>query len=99
MTVHNLRDLPFRTKTPASYTKSFDTALQEAVESNPEDREARMEKLVERPDAKLAHPTFDHLWPIFVAAGAAGKERGKRVWSLGEGGVAWGMFRWGDVQG
>lgn len=96
--MHNLRDLPFRTKTPSSYTKTFDAALREAVESAPEERELKMEKLTQRADAKLAHPTFDHLWPVFVAAGAAGQDPGKRVWSLGEAGIGWGMFKWGEVQ-
>lgn len=99
MTVHNLRDLPFTTKTPSSYTQTFDAALREAVESVPAEREAKMEKLLERADAKLAHPSFDHLWPVFVAAGAAGQDQGKRVWSLGEAGIAWGMFKWGEVHG
>lgn len=58
-----------------------------------------MAALVKRPDARLAHPTFDHFWPVVVACGVGAEERGERIWGMGEGGLGWGMFRWGDVSG
>lgn len=99
MSVHNLRDL-FRlpaNKQPPAYSVSFDKALRAAVESEIPGREERMLALVERPDARSAHPTFDHFWPVVVACGAGSEEKGERIWGMGEGSVGWAMFRWGDV--
>jgi aromatic ring-opening dioxygenase catalytic subunit (LigB family) len=99
MSVHNLRDLPVTpaTKQPTAYSVSFDEALQAAVESKPQGRKERMAALVERSDARLAHPTFEHFWPIIVACGAGAEEKGKRIWGMGEGGLGWAMFKWGEV--
>lgn len=99
MSVHNLRDLPFSpaTKKPSAYGVSFDEALREAVESEPQGREERMAALVKRPDARHAHPTLDHFWPVVVAGGAGAEEKGERTWGMGEGGLGWAMFRWGEV--
>lgn len=101
MSVHNLRDLPLTpaTKQPSAYSASFDKALQEAVESEITGREERMAALVKRSDARLAHPTLDHFWPVVVACGAGAEEKGERIWGMGEAGLGWGMFRWGDVSG
>lgn len=97
MSVHNLRDIPFSpaTKQPSAYTVSFDKALREAVESELDGREERMAALVKRPDARSAHPTFDHFWPVVVACGAGAEEKGTRIWGMSEGGMGWAMFRWG----
>lgn len=108
MAVHNLRDL-FRSADPTkpqSYAASFDEALREAVEGSgagtgdsPEvdvaTRENRMSNLLQRPDAKRAHPSWEHLWPVFIAAGAAGNQAGRRIWTKVEGSLSWGMFRFG----
>jgi 4,5-DOPA dioxygenase extradiol len=69
------------------YTESFDEALREAVESEREEREEEIVRLLKRKDARKAHPTFEHLLPIFIGAGAA--EDG--------GGFSWAMFRFGSV--
>lgn len=98
--MHNLRDMPFYIdQEPSAYTTSFDEALRAAVESRPEGREERMAALVKRPDARLAHPTLDHFWPAVVGCGAGEGEVGKMVWGMGEKGLGWGMFRWGEVSG
>ncbi|KAL9624689.1 MAG: hypothetical protein Q9160_001043 [Pyrenula sp. 1 TL-2023] len=101
MTVHNLR--AFRNnrefKGVYPFAESFDEALREAVEGGEpgEERNDRMVKLVERDDARQAHPTFDHLLPIHISVGAAGNDKGKRLWTLPEGSMAWGQFRFGEV--
>ncbi|KAL9131940.1 MAG: hypothetical protein Q9217_000220 [Psora testacea] len=79
MAVHNLRDLRFAVGNPKPmpYASSFDEALKEAVESEPEAREESMAKLLKRGDARQPHPTFEHILPIFVGAGAAGRTRGR----------------------
>lgn len=99
MAVHNLRDhftvgvhchvLP--------YTSSFDEALKVAVESRPAERQRKMAELVMRKDARQAHPTFDHLLPIYVGAGAAGEDEGKQLWTMKEGGLSWAQYRFGNV--
>ncbi|CAI7630813.1 unnamed protein product [Penicillium pancosmium] len=100
MSVHNLRDLRFTrggNAPPLPYAVSFDEALKEAVVSDPVERQGKMAKLLDRPDARQAHPSFDHLLPIHVGAGAAGDDLGKRLWTLPEGSMSWAQFRFGDV--
>ncbi|KAI0883803.1 LigB-domain-containing protein [Annulohypoxylon maeteangense] len=99
MSVHNLRDY-FVTQgdpNPLPYVPVFDEALKEAVESPPSERQTRMSQVAKRPDAKQAHPRFDHLMPLYVAAGVAGDDAGKRTWTLHEGSMGWGQYRFGKV--
>ncbi|KAI1144308.1 putative aromatic ring-opening dioxygenase LigB subunit [Hypoxylon sp. FL0543] len=99
MAVHNLRD--FRairgTDKTMPYTFSFDEALKEAATSNPEERQAKMLALMRRHDARKAHPTLEHVLPIYVTAGAAGSDRGERLWTLPEGSLSWAQYRFGEV--
>ena len=99
MGVHNLRD--FRSSRgdgkPQPYTVPFDEALKDAVTSPPTDRERAMAALLKRPDARQAHPTFEHLLPIYIGAGAAGEDWGKRLWTLKEGSLSWAQYRFGEV--
>ena len=99
MAVHNLRDMRFAMASPKPmpYTVSFDDALQAAVEGSAKAREERMAQLLKRPDARQAHPTFEHLLPIHVGAGAAGEDEGKRLWTLMDGSMSWAQYRFGDV--
>lgn len=109
MAVHNLRDLwsaMARSRQrgeavtrPLGYTSAFDEALREAVErSSGEERRKGMLGLLGRRDLRQAHPSLEHLLPIFVAAGAAGEDEvGKRLWTLGEGSMSWAQFRFGEV--
>ncbi|KAJ5698980.1 hypothetical protein N7462_000985 [Penicillium macrosclerotiorum] len=99
MAVHNLRDLRFSfgNSRPMPYTVSFDEALKEAVTKLPAEREKAMADLLKRPDARQAHPTFDHLLPIHIGAGAAGVDLGKRLWTLKEGSMSWAQYRFGDL--
>lgn len=99
MTVHNLRDMRFTwgDPTPLPYAVSFDNALKEAVEADPAARQQRMAAVKERPDARQAHPWMDHLMPVYVAAGAAGDDRGTQLWTLHEGSFAWAQYRFGQV--
>ena len=99
MAVHNLRDMRFTfgDPKPLPYASSFDEALMRAATAKPEDREEAMKDLLKRPDARQAHPTFDHLLPIHVGAGAAGDDVGQRLWTLPEGSMSWAQYRFGDV--
>jgi 4,5-DOPA dioxygenase extradiol len=99
MTVHNLRDMRFAwgKPEPLPYAVSFDNALKEAVEAEPAVRKERMAEILKRPDARQAHPWMDHLMPVYVAAGAAGEDRGKQTWTLHEASFAWAQYRFGEV--
>lgn len=99
MAVHNLRDMRFTfgSPQPLPYTASFDEALNEAVTTAPAEREKAVADLLNRPDARQAHPTFDHLLPIHIGAGAAGEDLGKRLWTLKEGSMSWAQFRFGEL--
>ncbi|KAI9888585.1 MAG: hypothetical protein M1814_006632 [Vezdaea aestivalis] len=94
--VHNLRDFDGNS-TGHSYAKTFDGALKSAMESSVDEREREMSKLLERSDTRKAHPTLEHLWPIYVGAGLAAREECKQIWTLVEGGLSWGMYKFGDV--
>ena len=61
---------------------AFDAWLTEAVTAP--DEQTRDKKLHEwrlAPSARDAHPREEHLLPLMVAAGAAGKDRGSRMFS------------------
>ncbi|KAK3671502.1 hypothetical protein LTR78_008601 [Recurvomyces mirabilis] len=102
MSVHSLRDMRkammLSARSPGAsllYATTFDEALKVAVEKPVQERQKAMAELLKRPDARQAHPTFDHLLPVFVAAGAAGDDEGRQTWTMAEGSMAWGQFRFG----
>ncbi|KAL2830301.1 Extradiol ring-cleavage dioxygenase, class III enzyme, subunit B [Aspergillus cavernicola] len=99
MAVHNLRDLRFTfgNPRPMPYTVSFDEALKDAVTTPPAERSQALADLLKRGDARQAHPTFDHLLPIHVGAGAAGDDLAKRLWTLKEGSMSWAQYRFGEL--
>lgn len=80
-----------------SYTVTFEKALTEATTAKPEERQAKMAALLKRSDIRDAHPTFDHVLPTYIAAGAAGSDIGKKLWDLPEGGINWAQYRFGTV--
>lgn len=99
MAVHNLRDMwkAMQQPAPMPYSVSFDAALKEAVEQKPENRQKAMAELLQRSDARRAHPSFEHLLPIHIGAGAAGSDSGKQLWTLPQGSMSWAQFRFGEV--
>lgn len=96
MSVHNLYDMGSSPE-PMPYSVSFDDALKDAVEAKVDERQEKMAQICRRPDAKQAHPWMDHLMPIHVAAGAAGDDAGKQLWTMKEGSFAWAQYRFGSV--
>ena len=80
-----------------SYAFSFDEALKEAATTKPEDRRAKMSALMKRSDARKAHPTLEHILPMYVAAGAAGSDVGERLWTFPEKSLSWAQYRFGGV--
>lgn len=99
MAVHNLRDLwtAMQKPGPMPYAVSFDAALKEAAEQKPETRQTAMAELLKRSDARRAHPSFEHLLPIHIGAGAAGDDQGKQLFTLAEGSMSWAQYRFGEV--
>ncbi|GAW14651.1 hypothetical protein ANO14919_040540 [Xylariales sp. No.14919] len=100
MAAHNLRDYRATrgaSMKPMPYAFSFDEALMEAVSTKPEDRRAAMSDLMKRGDARQAHPTLEHLLPIYVVSGAAGLDVGERLWTMPEGSLNWAQYRFGKV--
>ncbi|KAI1427143.1 Extradiol ring-cleavage dioxygenase, class III enzyme, subunit B [Xylaria sp. FL1777] len=99
MSVHNLRDMRFmpNSSQPLPYVVSFDEALKPAMEASPSERQARLADVAKRPDARQAHPHFDHLMPAYITAGAAGEDKGTRLWTHHDFSMGWSMFRFGDV--
>lgn len=100
MAVHNLRDLRFMFSDPRPlpYTQSFDQAMKEAVEKTPgHERDDAMVQLLRRPDARQAHPSFEHCLPIHIGVGAAGQDPGQQTWTYLEGSMSWAQFRFGTV--
>ena len=79
------------------YSFTFDEALKCASAAPPEDRKAKMVGLKNRGDFRQAHPTLEHIIPIYIAAGAAGSDLGERLWTFPEGSLNWAQYRFGDV--
>ena len=63
----------------------------------PEDRRAKMSALMRRTDARKAHPSLEHILPVYVAAGAAGSDAGEQLWTMPEKSLSWAQYRFGKV--
>jgi 4,5-DOPA dioxygenase extradiol len=81
-----------------SYAFSFDEALKEAATAKPEERLAKMSSLMRRSDARKAHPTLEHILPMYVGTGAAGSDLGEQLWTLPEKSLSWAQYRFGKVE-
>jgi aromatic ring-opening dioxygenase catalytic subunit (LigB family) len=76
MSFHNLRMFGPRAAAPS---EAFDAWLTEAVSAP--DRDQRLLEWAKAPSAREAHPREEHLIPLLVAAGAAGEDAGRRVFT------------------
>jgi aromatic ring-opening dioxygenase catalytic subunit (LigB family) len=82
LSYHNLRAFLSMDARADGAAARFDAWLAEAVEE--EDAAVRAETLAAwraAPAALECHPRSEHLMPLFVAAGAAGADRGRRTYS------------------
>ncbi|CAN9084513.1 unnamed protein product [Alternaria alternata] len=99
MAVHNLQD--YRKSRGSGknmpYSSTFDDALKNAVTSNPEERKENLLDLMKRSDGRQAHPTLDHILPMYVAAGAAGESSGEQLWTMPEVSLSWAQYRFGEL--
>lgn len=58
----------------------FDGWLTAAVAGEPAQRDRQLQNWEQAPAARIAHPREEHLLPLMVVAGAAGDDRGQRVY-------------------
>lgn len=81
MSFHNMRGYGDPNFTAPS--EAFDAWLTEAVEAPPEQRRAALRDWAKAPHAHQCHPPGheEHLLPLMVAAGAAGQDIGRKVYS------------------
>jgi aromatic ring-opening dioxygenase catalytic subunit (LigB family) len=81
MSFHNMRAYGNPQYGPVS--DAFDTWLTEAVESSPQARDTLLTSWEQAPGARQCHPprAEEHLIPLLIAAGAAGKDAGRKVFS------------------
>ena len=75
---------------------AFDAWLNEAAtRTDPAQRTEQLSKWLEAPSARNAHPREEHLLPLMVAAGAAGEDRGERLYADQITGIAVSAFGFG----
>lgn len=79
MSFHNMRGYGDPAFTPIA--ERFDGWLGETVAAEPAIRAQRLAAWSEAPAARLSHPREEHLLPLMVAAGAAGDDPGRIVFS------------------
>jgi aromatic ring-opening dioxygenase catalytic subunit (LigB family) len=83
---------------PAS--RAFDGWLRETlVGVDPTERDRRLINWTSAPYARAAHPQEDHLMPLMVAVGAAGGDKGTRVYTQDDfmGSVTMSSYRFGTA--
>jgi len=97
LSYHNMRMFYRQDDQHAEQARRFDTWLQNAVAlPSPEQRAAALSKWADNPDALAVHqPDHDHLVPVFVAAGAAGRDMGKVIFNGNFLGKPYSAFRFG----
>ena len=94
LTYHNMRG--FGQPGSMQLSEVFESYLNDAIShSNPEERIRRLIHWETAPGARLVHPREDHLIPLMVAAGAAGNDKGYRLFVDRIMNVAMGSYRFG----
>lgn len=82
MSYHNMRGFGTQDPRVAQTAKKFDDWLNAAVaDPDPENRNRQLAAWAMAPGALESHPRSEHLVPLFVAAGAAGQDRGRTDYS------------------
>lgn len=94
MSYHNLREFFSDRPEANDAAAAFDAWLASAVRDT-ERRDARLAAWRSAPGAEAAHPTAEHLEPLFVAAGAAGGDAGARIYADTINGKAVSAYRFG----
>ncbi len=80
----------------APESRRFDDWLTKVVESSDSHaRDAQLTDWANAPGGRACHPREEHLLPLMVAAGAAGPDRGRRVFAGDFLGLAYSCYQWG----
>ncbi|MFT3769749.1 MAG: class III extradiol ring-cleavage dioxygenase [Minicystis sp.] len=79
MSYHNMRGFRSPQGRPAS--EAFDAWLRETTALDAEARDRALASWASAPAARAAHPREEHLLPLMVIAGAAGKDRGTTAYN------------------
>lgn len=80
LTYHNMRG--FGRTTSFEPSVQFEQYLFEAISDvNPQQRNQALVNWEQAPFARMVHPREDHLIPLMVVAGAAGKDTGQRIFT------------------
>lgn len=93
--VHNLRQFHVDREKPAHWALSFDAWLSERIAAG--DAEALVGYRRSRPDGELAHPTDEHLLPLFVAMGAGGGKGRALHRSFAHGSLSMAAYAWDEA--
>ncbi|OUM02873.1 DODA-type extradiol aromatic ring-opening family dioxygenase [Variovorax sp. JS1663] len=98
LSYHNLRHFGPQAR---DVSKAFDDWLGDTVDAPSAQRVERLLAWSQAPAARIAHPREEHLIPLMVAIGAAGEERGVRVYheDAFRGGVSVSSYRFGAAAG
>ena len=94
LSYHNLRLFGPGAKEPSA---AFDAWLDDAMQSDPKTRVAKLKAWEQAPSARICHPREDHLIPLMAAVGAAENEKATRVYHDANvfGGVTASSYRFG----
>lgn len=81
MSFHNMRRFRREGGAPDPDSVQFDAWLAETVALPALQRDARLARWADAPGGRASHPREEHLLPLHVVAGAAGEDRGARVFA------------------
>lgn len=96
LSYHNLRGIFSSDPGSVDASEQFDAWLTQTVETtDPAARDADLVDWERAPAARACHPREDHLIPLMVAAGAAGADVGRQVYSDRMFGKAVSAYRFG----
>ena len=99
MSFHNMRAFFGADAGSVAAAESFDKWLDATCgeDGDASAREPRLERwATDAPGARACHPREEHLAPLFVAAGAASGERGRKTYADTIGGLAVSGYAFGD---
>ncbi|MBF0279736.1 MAG: dioxygenase [SAR324 cluster bacterium] len=94
MSYHNMQG--FMKDAELAVSNQFDAWLTEVCEEKFDARNAQLLDWSHGPSARHCHPREEHLLPLMVAAGAAGTDRGSKIFSDQVMGVRVSAFQFGD---
>jgi aromatic ring-opening dioxygenase catalytic subunit (LigB family) len=96
LSYHNLRMFGPAAKVPSA---QFDEWLDRTLAANADDRESALAHWAAAPAARVAHPREEHLLPLMIAAGAAGRDAASRIYHEDDffGGISVSNFMFGGT--